>query len=279
MLMLTNPGTADLIDLITSAAVNVDAHVSHMDMSTADPPVVKGSTSGRTNTAITTATTTTICAGPASGALRNVKTIHIRNKDASNPVDVTVRLNINGGTTVELFKATLNAGCHLEYIEGIGFFVVAPAAALDAKLRVSTDVINATTSFADITGLTCPVQAGKQYCFEAHLYHIGNATTTGAQFGINGPSMTAMRISQIDTTLGSLTVPTFATPTGDVAALDTAAAAETTGAATVVLGILSGWFNPSAAGTFAVRLKSEVAVAAGLTVKAGSWCRVWEAQN
>jgi len=53
---------------------------------------------------------------------------------------------------------------------------------------------------------------------------------------------------------------------------------ETTGPGAVnMLAILSGFFNPSADGTFAVRCVSEVAVAGGLVVKAGSWCRVWEA--
>ena len=35
----------------------------------------------------------------------------------------------------------------------------------------------------------------------------------------------------------------------------------------------------AADGTFAVRCASEVAVAAGLTVKAGSWLRLWETDN
>jgi hypothetical protein len=42
------------------------------------------------------------------------------------------------------------------------------------------------------------------------------------------------------------------------------------------LAILSGYINPSAAGTFAVRGQSEVAVAAGLTVKKGSWLHLFE---
>lgn len=42
---------------------------------------------------------------------------------------------------------------------------------------------------------------------------------------------------------------------------------------------LSGYIQPSANGTFAIRCKSEIAVAAGLTVKAGSWLRIWETDN
>jgi len=276
MLILTNPGTADKIQVVTGSAVTVDVHATHIDCSTATPPVVEAPS--RTNTAISSATTTDVVAGPASGKVRNVKTLHIRNKGTAS-CDVTVQHVISGGTTAELHKATLAVGDMLEYVEGIGFFQVTPSVRLDARLRVASDVTNATTSFADITGLTCPVVSGKHYNFEAHLYHISNATTTGAQFGVNGPTVSNMRIQEIDVILGSLTAATMGSSTTDVTARDTAAMAETTGAATVVMAILSGWFNPSANGTFAVRCASEVAVASGLIVKAGSWCRIWEADN
>lgn len=129
MLLLTNAaGTApDKIQLTTSAAVTVDVHASYVDASNANPPVVQGDTMGRQNTAITTATTTDIIAAPASNEIRNVKTIHIRNKHASTSVDVTVIYNQNG-TDFELHKATLLPGEALEYVEGIGFFTLESAA-------------------------------------------------------------------------------------------------------------------------------------------------------
>lgn len=276
MLLLTNTGTADKIQAVTSSTSALDVHVSYMDASNAVPPVVQGDTMGRQNTAISSATTTDICAGPASSEVRNVKTIHVRNKGAAAN-DVTI-LYDQAGTDFELFKATLSSGDMLEYVEGIGWFVVTTAK-IDVKLRVAgSDVVNATTSWADVTGLTHPVESGKHYNFLAHLYHIGNATTTGARFGINGPSMSGMRVNGIGTVTGSVTAAALSAPTADVTAVDTAAqGAQTTGAATVVVDIISGWLNPSAAGTFAVRCQSEVAVAAGLTVKVGSWCRLWEA--
>jgi len=55
---------------------------------------------------------------------------------------------------------------------------------------------------------------------------------------------------------------------------------ETTGPGAVnMLAIISGYIVPSADGTFAVRCASEVAVASGLTIKAGSWLRIWETDN
>src|SRR6266576_6020250 len=113
MLLLAN--TTDKIRLVTSAAVTVDVHASYMDASAANPPVVGGTTSGRLNTAITTATTTDIVTAPAATTLRNVKTIHIRNKHATTSVDVTVTYD-QSGTVFELFKATLPAGASLQYV-------------------------------------------------------------------------------------------------------------------------------------------------------------------
>jgi hypothetical protein len=115
--------TTDKVQLVSSAAATLDVHVSFMDMTTADPPVVKGSTSGRQNTAITTATTTDILAAPASSTVRNMKTLNVRNKHASLACDCTVLFNQNG-TSYELAKQTVRAGETLEYIEGVGFFIV-----------------------------------------------------------------------------------------------------------------------------------------------------------
>lgn len=275
MLILTNTGT-DKLQITTSSAATVDVHASWTDL------LGSAVTPGRTNTALSSAATTDVVATPAASTIRNVKTLHIRNKDAALACDITVVYNQNG-TSFQIHKVTLAAGDTLEYIEGIGFFTINGTATtkLDAKLRVGADVVFATAAtFADITGLTCPVQSGKQYNFVAHLYHFGNATTTGAQFGIGGVTMTAMRIQEIDPILASLTAAGMGTNTTDVTAVNTAAMAEGTGQATTpVLAILSGWFNPSATGTFAIRGTSEVTVAAGLTIKQGSWARVWEADN
>lgn len=276
MLLLTNTGTADKLQLTSSSTSALDVHVSYMDASNAVPPVVQGDTMGRQNTAISSATTTDICAGPASSEIRNVKTIHVCNKGAAaNTVSILYDL---AGTDYTLWSSTLAAGDMLGYIEGIGFFQTT-VGKLDVKLRVVSDVTNATTSFADITGLTYPVESGKHYGFEAFLFHQENASTTGARFGINGPSMTAMRVGGASIFAGSLTAATWNAATADVSAVDTSILGVTTSSAAtpqVVTAFMAGWINPSAAGTFAVRSQSEVAVAAGVTIKAGSWCRLWE---
>jgi hypothetical protein len=266
--MLLLAATTDTFQLISSTTSALDVHVSYVDASST---TLVPSGAGKQNTAIVTATTTTILAAPAASTVRNMKTLKVRNKGAVAN-DVTIQFDQNA-TDFELHKVTLLAGECLQYIEGIGFFVLT-SGRLDRWLRVSADVVNATTSFADVTGLTCAVESGKTYNFEAHLTHINNATTTGSRFGINGPTLSAIRVSTIDTVTASVTASVHSA--GSVTAVDTAATAQTTGSANDTLAILSGSFTTGAAGTFAIRSQSEVAVAAGLTVRAGSWCHVWE---
>lgn len=275
--MLLLAATNDKLQVVTSAAVTVDVHASYMDH-TLSSDNVEG---GKDNTAISTATTTDIVDAPASGVIRNVKTLHITNTHATDPVDVHVVNDVGGTDTRVSPKPTLLPGEQLAYIEGIGWFVVVLARKAFYNRRVSgADVVNATTSFADVTGLTCPVESGKFYAFQAHLYHITNATTTGARFAVNGPAATALRVNGWGTVTGSATAEALSGPTAAVTAYDTAATGtQTTGPATEVLAIMSGYVNPSASGTFAVRCQSEVAVASGLTVKVGSWLQLFELDN
>jgi hypothetical protein len=277
MLLLT--ATTDKIQVITDAAVTVDVSATFMDMSNADPPVVKGSTSGRLNTAIATATTTDVVAAPAASTTRNVKGMTIRNKHATTPVGVTVQYNQNT-TLFEIHKAQLLAGDMLGFTEGIGWFLTTATRKAYYLRRVTSDSVHATAAtFADVTGLNAPVTSGKHYAFLAHLYHVTNATTTGARFGFNAPTITAARLGEIAVIAGSATAATMGSQVGDVVLRDTAAIVETTGPATVALAILSGWVNPSADGTFSIRATSAVTVAAGLTVKQGSWLQLWECDN
>lgn len=269
--MLLLLATTDKISLITSAAATLDVVASIQDKTTSGGTIASASQ----RTAITTATTTDIVSAPSSGVERNIVELTVRNKHATQATDVTVQLNANG-TLYEIYKVALNAGETLEYVEGLGYFVIANTTALDKRLVVTADVINATTSFADVTGLTCALLSGKTYTFIAHLIHVNNASTTGSQFGVNiGAAPTSLIVGTIDTVTPSVTA--SAHSAGVVTALDTAATAQTTGSTSNRLAILSGMIIPSANGTFAIRCKSEVAVASGLTVKAGSFCRIWEA--
>ena len=127
-------GTSAVISVVTSAAVNLDAQASWVDLSGTTV------TPGTTNTAISTATTTTVVGSPGSSTYRRVKTLHLRNKSAGSD-DVTVQHN-NGTTTVELIKCTLAGGEELHYDEGAGWRVLATNGAPKAEaLPIASDTV------------------------------------------------------------------------------------------------------------------------------------------
>jgi hypothetical protein len=114
MILLTS--TSDLLRVVTGSALDVDVHASWVDNDAGDI------TPGRTNTAITTATTTTVVTSPGASVQRNVQTLTVTNKDAS-PCDITV-VHYDGSVTSQLVKVALPAGYTLTYSEGIGFQVI-----------------------------------------------------------------------------------------------------------------------------------------------------------
>lgn len=118
--MILLAATTDKLQVISSAAATLDVHVSYMELSSSTFAVNGG---GKQNTAITTATTTDILAAPGSSTYRNAKTINIRNKDTVLPCTVTIQFNQNS-TLFELHQALIQPGEALEYIEGVGFFVL-----------------------------------------------------------------------------------------------------------------------------------------------------------
>jgi len=278
MLLLTS--TSDKVQVITGSAGTIKVRADWVDN-------VSGTiTPGRTNTAsIATATTTDVVAAPASSTQRNVKSLSVRNTDASVSNLITIQ-HTDGTTTEELWKGTLLSG-EAVIFDQTGVFTlydvngaIKPSTAkLDVWLTVvGSDYVNATTSFTDITGLTTPLKSGKKYVFEAHLYSTNDATTTGSQFGVNiGAAPTVLTLSDIGVvTTGAAAA---AMSAGNATARDTAASADTTGSVSTRMHIVSGYIQPSADGTFAMRGKSEVAVAAGLTVKVGSWLHIREVDN
>lgn len=113
--MIILASTSAKIQVTTGTAKTIDVHASWVDWSTT-------ALAGCTNTAITTATTTDVVAPPAASTQRNVKTLHIRNKDATS-CDVTVK-HTDGTTNVELLKLTLQAGDQLQYVDGLGFLLL-----------------------------------------------------------------------------------------------------------------------------------------------------------
>jgi hypothetical protein len=98
MLMLAS--TSDLLTVTTTAASNIEVHVSYADNNNG---VVSAS---RLNTVIDTATTTTILAGPADTVQRNVRTFYAKNDVVAGSNTLVVD-HYDGSKTVTLWKGTL----------------------------------------------------------------------------------------------------------------------------------------------------------------------------
>jgi hypothetical protein len=281
ILLQGHASTPDELEIITGTAADIDVHVSHIDSTHDAPPAPENPEP--TNTLITTATTTVIATAPTSASkVRNIQEINIYNADSADSTDVTVQIDENsqGSDVIRLYKTNLAPGEVLEWTEARGWYEYESAARLDLMLVTTADVVNATTSWADITGLTCAVKSGKTYMFEAALLYICNATTTGARFGVNGPSATYLRGGGIGTVTASVTASVHSTPAAAVSAYDTSMiGAQTTGPATEVTALIEGVLVPSADGTFAMRSQSEVATANALTIRRGSRLHIREADN
>lgn len=112
MLLLTT--TTQVLRLITDAAATVDVHASWVDRNgSTDSP-------GSTNTAISTATTTTVVAAPAASTARNVRRLIVRNRSASVTVNVTTQI-FDGSTAYQLDSRSLGPGASLIFDDTFGF--------------------------------------------------------------------------------------------------------------------------------------------------------------
>lgn len=280
MILLTS--TSDLLRITTSSTANIDVHASYVDLSgTTVTPI-------RTNTAISTATTTTVVGSPASSTQRTVKTLFVRNRHATTTNDVTI-LHTDGTTSVEFIKVSLNAGYTLRYDEGNGFEVLdsfgrtllnnsdnGSNAAVNALNLVvlSADVTNnnaVANTIADVTGLSFSVTNGEKYWFRATCQYTSAATATGSRWAMNGPTGVWRYKSEYSLTTTTLTI------NEGVAAADSPAASNATSATTGSnVAIVEGFFEATANGTVVVRFASEV-LSSAIVAKAGSilqWVRV-----
>jgi len=265
--------TSDLLRVITSAAITQDVHASWVDVS--------GSavTPGRTNTLITTATTTTVVAGPASSTYRTVKTLTIRNRHASTSGDVTV-IHSDGTNIPELVKVTLLAGDALHYDEHNGWTVrdlfgrikrredsLIDAASPDFSTVVLASDVTSNASanvISDVTGLSVAVTSGNTYWFRFFIMYTSAATATGSRWSINGPTNTLL----IYKSEYSLTTTTRTINEG-LSTYDVPAASNATSAATTSnIAWIEGFITPSANGTLIARFASETTSA--VVAKAGS---------
>jgi len=280
MILLTSTG--DLIRVITSGTSAVDVQASCMDMnpSTADRP------SGyRKNTAIATATTTTVVESPGAGVIRTLKALSVRNKGAGTQV-VTI-VHTDGTTVVEILEASLAPDCSLQYHEAAGWWVTdsqgravvvnspnagVPITDADSIVRLTADVTNnngTANTIASVTGLSFPVLAAKLYWFEFHIVYTAAATSTGSRWSITGPASPTYLDYSSEYSLTTTTT----TRNVFLQAYDAPAGANATSAATgnnyaQIIGVI----QPSVDGDVTARFASEVASSA-IVAKINSFVR------
>jgi hypothetical protein len=263
--------SSDVLQVVTDAAVAVDVNVDYSDRSGVYANL------GRLDTAISTATTTSVLTGPAAvnnGFVRQVDFLSARNKSTTTSVTVTVR-HTDGTTAVEVFKAVLAAGDGLVFTPQSGWSVrnssgvtkVASGVGQITVAGLTADVVNNNASantIADVTGLSFPVVSGSTYWFKFRILYTADADTTGSRWSINGPATTYLAYTS-EYTLTTTT----STRNAAVTAYDSPAAASATSVALGSWAVIEGMIRPSANGTVVARFASEVSSAA-ITAKIGS---------
>lgn len=123
MILLTT--TTHILELVTTTTAAIDVSVSYVDItSSALAPASQ-------DTAITTATTTTITSAPSGSHHRQIKHISIQNKGTTTN-NITVQKDVSG-TNFILFRCNLRANESIQYIDTVGFNVFDAA----GKLKIA----------------------------------------------------------------------------------------------------------------------------------------------
>lgn len=107
--------------------------------------------------------------------------------DANKPVSTATQ------TALDAKQDALISGTNLKTINSIDLLGSGDIPiSIPSRVFLGSDVVNSTTSFADVTGLQFPVIAGEKYEFKFFFIYTSAATTTGAAFSVNGPALTSL---------------------------------------------------------------------------------------
>lgn len=279
MLNLFNANT-DKLQLVTDSGAAVDVHASFVDLIVASNSI---SGPGRQNTAIASATTTDIVGTPGSGLLRNVKTLHIRNKSNSTSVVVTVLYN-NNGTTFELHSSALAPGEELEYVEGVGFFEIETAAVVDLMKALASDdtgtnVATAQPWFPTAGGVT--VTGDTTYKMEGFLHTTRAAGVTSHTTGLlfaGTATLTSIRY-RAGVNTGDVSTNLAMNQTTIAVATNTTVKAASTSATEETSIYVDGIVRINAAGTFIPQFIYSAAPGGAPTIKANSFFKLTRMGN
>jgi hypothetical protein len=176
--------TADLVQIITGSAANIDVVAEYADLAAGVVSV------GRQLTKIPTATTTTIVGSPGASTARKVKELLISNNHATNPCVVTIQ-QYDGTNTVIIESINLLAGERIGYRESTGFTLI------------GADGVDKLTGYPRASGsASVAAQAG----FAADTYVAGSSMNVAGR--LQAASFFRWRISMSKTAAG-IAAPTF----------------------------------------------------------------------
>lgn len=284
MILLTT--TSDELRATTDDAATLDVHVSWADLFS---NVV---TPGRTNTAISSATTTAIGPSPGASTSRTIKVVCIRNRHATGNVRVTIA-HYDGSITAELFSARLYPGDAMKYEERRGWYVTERKTGSVSTVEdrvATTPTVNATYTSTLLTDIVndsvtvdvayavqehgIPVTSGVTYYYRWVLPYTAAATTTGSRWLFTGMAWLNAPYYRADYSLT-----TTSRTTNDGLSFDTGTLSASSAATAANICIMEGFITPLTGGrdgSINYRFSSEISGSA-ITLKAGAilhWQRV-----
>ena len=115
MLLLTS--VTGVLQVATDTLAQIDVHATWVDTSGI------AITPGRQNFHVAGVATSVVVPSPPANTQRNIKTVHVRNKDASLSCNVTVQV-FDGSNTFQVFYAPLSFGDEVELTDFAGFHVI-----------------------------------------------------------------------------------------------------------------------------------------------------------
>lgn len=196
--MIILPTTTDKLQIVTSAAGTIHTVCSYGEVDQATPPGLKPF--GVERHAITTATTTDLLGVPGASTTRTPEEITIRNAHASIANDVLIQYNANA-TLYEIYKITLRAGETLEYIKGVGWYVLAASSAMLTNQNTADVTANAADTY--LTGSAIQIPNNRPIVVGTRLIWRLAASKTAAgvaawvfniRFGVNGTTADTARV-------------------------------------------------------------------------------------
>lgn len=131
------------------------------------------------------------------------------------------------------------------------------------RVTISSDVVFASTSYADITGLLVPISANTRIEFRGWLYIDAANSAEGWTSSFTGPTLTSTRYMHSGFAASNAIVTHFSTSYDESAALLSASTLNS-------MGEIAGRVITSASGNIQFRLKTETG-GVNITVKSGSY--------